>query len=588
MAEKTKSPSYFWVTAFANRSFLTLNRFFHRLPLERVLMFATIALGALHAWCGRYSMNVDGMSYLDLGDSFFRRDWVNAVNAYWSPLYPWTLGTVLGLTNPSPKWEFPVVHLVNFGVLVAALFAFRFLLHTLLEFGREQTSDTTPQEGQTLPEWALVILAYPIFWWTALEGETVYDVSPDLAVMACVCLAAGMLLRLRQGDRLWRFALFGLVLALGYWTKAILFPIGFAFLGAAYVWKRSRPGWARGVAVAGLVFVCACAPLILLLSRQKGRPTFGDSGRINYAWQMSTRPFTRNWQGGAGSGTPVHPTRQLLWYPPLFEFGSPVVGTYPPWTDPSYWNEGLQWHFNLKLQLEALAGAILGETRLLFRARPELVAGIVALALLSGQLALAGLGELSPLVAVSIAGLGIYLPLHEEDRFLGGWTLVLFLTLIVSVRFRLHIQKAAAYMAFAVALVMAVGTADYSLRVVMNHMAIPGTGPDSAWRDVVAADQLRHMGAQPGDMVAVIGDGTGAFWARLGKLRIVAEIMDANHGSREFWNAPEEMQQQAYDAFTRAHAKLVVASCPPSPPGSLTGWESIAGTPYCVRLLPSR
>jgi hypothetical protein len=556
-----------------------------RLPLERMLLFATIALGALHAWFGRYSMNVDGMSYLDVGDSFFCRDWANALNAYWSPLYPWTLGIVVGLVKPSPKWEFPLVHLVNLGFFVAALFAFRFLLHTLLELSSEQTSDATPHEGQAMPEWALVILAYPIFWWTALEGETVYDVSPDLAVMACVCLAAAMLLRLRQGDRLWRFAMFGLALALGFWTKAILFPISFAFLGASYFWKRSRPGWGRGVAVAGLAFVCACAPLILLLSRQKGRFTFGDSGRINYAWQMSTRPFTRNWQGGSGSGTPVHPTRQLLAHPPVFEFGSPVVGTYPPWTNPSYWNEGLQWHFNLNLQLEALTDAILGETRLLFRGRPELVAGIVALSLLSGHLALAGLGELWPLLAVSITGLGIYLPLHEEDRFLGGWTLVLFLTVTFAVRFHLRIQKAAAYVAFAVALVMAVGTADYSLRVVMNHMAIPGTGPDSAWRDVVAAEQLRHMGAQPGDEVAVIGDGTGAFWARLGKLHVVAEIMDSNHGSREFWEAPEEVKQRAYDAFARAHAKLVVASCPPSPLGALAGWELIADTPYCVRSL---
>ena len=59
-------------------------------------MFASLALGLLHAWMGRYSMNPDGMSYLDVGDSFFRRDWANAVNAWWSPLYPWTLGLVVG------------------------------------------------------------------------------------------------------------------------------------------------------------------------------------------------------------------------------------------------------------------------------------------------------------------------------------------------------------------------------------------------------------------------------------------------------------------------------------------------------------
>lgn len=132
---------------------------------------------------------------------------------------------------------------------------------------------------------------------------------------------------------------------------------------------------------------------------------------------------------------------------------------------------------------------------------------------------------------------------------------------------------------------MALGTADYTVRVAMHHMTILGTGPDSAWQDVIAAEQLRRMGAQPGDKVAVIADGTGAFWARLGKLKIVAEIMDAKHGSQEFWDAPEEVQQQVYGIFAGVHAKLVMTSCPPCPPRTLRGWEPIAGTPYCVRLL---
>jgi len=568
-----------------------LNRLLPRLPLERILIFASLALGILHAWLGRYSMNPDGMSYLDVGDSFFRRDWANAVNAWWSPLYPWTLGLVLGLAKPSPRWEFPLVHLVNFGIFVIALFAFRFLLHSLLAFGRELTSGTTPNtakanDGQALPDWDMVLLAYSMFWWISLEVETAYGVSPDLAVMACVCLTAGMLLRLRQDGKLWKFVLFGLILGIGYWTKTVLFPLGFVTLGVGYLWRRSTPGWGRGMAVAALAFLCASAPLILLLSHQKGRFTFGDSAKANYAWYVSPRTFWRNWQGEVpGSGTPIHPTRQLLRHPPLFEFDGPVVGTYPPWTDPSYWNEGLQGHFKFRPQMEVLAGTVPSEIRLLFRARPELVAGVIALALLSGSLWLAGLRELWPFLAISIVGLGSYLPLVENDRYLGGFVLVLFLTFIAAVRLRPDVLKSGAYVTITVFIVMALGTADYSVRVALNHMAIPGTGPETAWRDVVAAEQLQRMGTRPGDKIAVIADGTGAYWARLAKLRIVAEIMDANHGSSEFWDAPEEVQQQVYDTFARVHAKLVVTSCPPFPPRAPTGWEQIAGTPYCVRPL---
>jgi hypothetical protein len=556
--------------------------------MERILLMASLALGVLHAWFGRYSMNPDGICYLDIGDAFFRRDWANAINPYWSPLYPWALGVVLGLTKPSPKWEFPLVHLVNFGVFVAALFAFRFLLHALLAFGKERDSGVTPDDGQFLPESALVLVAYSIFWWTALQVEAVYEVTPDLAVMACVCLAAGMLLRLRQGGELWKFVLFGLILAVGYWTKAILFPMGFVTLGVAFLWKRSSPGWGRGIAVAGLVFLFACSPLILLLSHQEGRFTFGDSGKMVYAWYVSPQTSRRNWQGEVpGSGIPLHPTRQLLRYPALFEFDGPVTGTYPPWTNPSYWNAGLQWHFKLRPQVQMIATALPSEIRLLLSARPELVAGIIALALLSGRLVWAGLRELWPFLAMSLAVMGIYLPVHAEDRFLGGSVLVLFLVLLAAPRFRPEVQKAAALIAVAVFLVMALGTADYTVRVASNHMAIPGTGPESAWQDVVAAEQLRRMGAQPGDKVAVIADGTRAYWARLAKLRIVAEIMDSNHGSKDFWDAPEPVRQQAYEAFARSHAKLVVTVCPLSPPETPTGWEQIAETPYCARPLPS-
>ena len=564
-----------------------LNRASSQAPLERVLLFASLALGLFHAWVGRHAMNHDGMSYLDVGTSFFHRDWANAVNAYWSPLYPWTLGLVLGIAKPSPRWEFPLVHLVNFGVFVAALLAFRFLLYALLAFESEPTPGANPNRGEPLPNWALILLAYAIFLWTALEVERLFEVTPDLAAMAYVCLTSAMLLRLSRRPTLWKFALFGLVLALGYWTKAILFPLGFVILAASYWWHRSRPGWARGIALAAAAFLCACAPLILLLSIQKGRFTFGDSGKVNYAWLISPRSPSRNWQGlPPGSGTPAHPTRQLLLHPPLFEFDGPVAGTYPPWTDPSYWNEGLRGHFNLKSQLQVLAGTVSSELRLLLRARPDLVAAIIVLALLSGQLWLATLRQLWPFVAIPIAGMAMYLPLAANDRYLGGFVLLLFLTLLAAVRLPPGPQKAATCVVVAVLITMTLATVDYSLRVVTRHYAIPGSIANSTVQDSRAAEQLWRSGIQPGTKVAVIGDGTDAYWARLAKLRIVAEIMDTNNGAREFSSAPEEVKQNVYQAFAQAHAELLVTSCPLDPSPIPSGWRRLDATPYCIRPLP--
>jgi hypothetical protein len=561
------------------------SRFSSRFPLERILALATLALGLFHTWLGRYAMDPDGISYLDVGQSFFRRDWANAVNAWWSPLYPWTVGLVLAIAKPSPRWEFPVASTVNFGVFVLTLLAFRYLLHALIAFSRQQNSHSMPNDAVALPEWMMVLFGYTTFLWLALEVETPWGMTPDLAVMACVCLTAGMLMRLRPDDKLWKVALFGVILGVGYWTKAILFPLGFATLAVGYWWKRSSLDWRRRMIVAGVVFLCTSAPLIILLSHQKGRFTFSDTGKMNYAWYVSPRTFWRNWQGEVpGSGIPVHPTRQLLRHPPLFEFDGPVAGTYPPWTDPSYWNEGLRPQFKLKPQLEVLAVSLPSEVRLLFRSRPELVVGVIVLALLSGGLWLAALRDLWPLIAIAAVGMGLYLPLVENDRYMGGFVIVLFLTLLAAVRLRPVAQNSAACVTLAVFFSMALATADYTVRVATHHLAIPGSGPNSTAQDITAAEQLWRMGVQPGDKVAIIMNGTSAYWAHLAKLRIVAEIMETGHGTAEFWNSPGELQQRVYDLMSRTHARAVVAECPSSiriP----AGWEPIAGTPYCVRHL---
>ncbi len=550
--------------------------------LEKILLPASVALGLVHAWAGRYSMNPDGVSYLDMGDALVRRDWAHAVNGYWSPLYGWMLGLVVGEVQPSSRWEFPLVHVLNFAIFLVALLCFRIFLHEVIRFVHERAElDEGKSDGRAaLPDWAFLLLGYSIFLWASLELVSLYDVSPDQAVLAFVCLDAGLWLRLRRNPTFRNFALLGLLLGIGYWIKAILFPLGFLTLLFVYLWKRPSRMWLRGAALSALVFLAVAAPLVLALSWQTGRPTFGDSGKLNYAWAVSPRTFWRNWQGETpGSGTPVHPTRQLAQHPPVFEFAGPIPGTYPPWADPSYWNEGLRWHFRIRPQMEVLAANFASESRLLLRAQPGLVIAVIVLALLSGGVWFVGLRDLWPLIALPAAAFAVYLPIHVEDRFLGGFVVVLFLTLVAAVQLRPADQRSAGYVAIAVFITIALATADVTLRYATHHLAIAGSGPNSAWQDVLAAEQLQKMGARPGDRVAVIGDGTGAYWARLAKLRIVAEVMGANHGSAQFWESPEEARERVYAAFAGAGASRAVSSCPSN---VSNGWQRIAGTDYCV------
>ena len=548
------------------------------LVTDRILITVSLLLGLLHAWFGRFSMNPDGISYLDVGDAFVHHNWAVAVNGWWSPLYPWTLGLVLHATGSSPKWEFPIAHTVNLAIFILALFAFRFLLRTLLECIHSRHTDSTLTN---LPDWVITLIGYAVFLWVSLEITTIYDVGPDLAVVACVCLSAGALLQLRNRVTLWRSVSLGFILGIGYWTKTILLPFGAASLILAYFWMSTR-SWRRSIACAALVFAAVSAPLIGALSLQKGRFTFGDSGRVNYAWAMSGAQ-TRNWHGEIpGAGTPKHGTRLISDNPPIFTFDGPVAGTYPPWTDPSYWNDGIRTPFTLRRQLQVLAVTVPSETRVLLRSQPALLAGIVALAMLSGPLWILGLRELWPLLSAQILGMAAYVPIIENDRYLAGFVLVLFIVLAALVKFRANDRRAAICIALAVFAAMALSTADFTIRTATHHFAIPGNGPTSTAEDEVVAEQLNAVGAQPGEKIAIIGDGTGAYWARLGRFRIVAEIMAMNHGAQQFWASPNETKQDVYRRLAQTHADFVVSSCPQNIPAD---WRQLHGTSFCFRPL---
>jgi hypothetical protein len=84
-----------------------------------------IALCALiDCWISRFRMNPDGVSYLDMGDLYWKGNWHAALNVLWSPLYSWLTGLMFLLTKPTMRWEYPEVHLLTFAILVATLVCF--------------------------------------------------------------------------------------------------------------------------------------------------------------------------------------------------------------------------------------------------------------------------------------------------------------------------------------------------------------------------------------------------------------------------------------------------------------------------------
>ena len=76
-----------------------------RLRLICRAIFILYLLG--HTWTWRYMMNPDGTAYIDIARAWLRADWSAALNAYWSPLYPWMLAAAIAVFHPASPGRFP-------------------------------------------------------------------------------------------------------------------------------------------------------------------------------------------------------------------------------------------------------------------------------------------------------------------------------------------------------------------------------------------------------------------------------------------------------------------------------------------------
>lgn len=580
---------------------------------ERLCWLVALALGFLQAW-GRRHISADGLSYigadsiayLDQGDAWLRGDFATAVNAMWSPLYPWLLGLTLRIFRPSPYQEFTVARLLNFVIYALALAAFAYCLRGLLRmrgahiiFGREAAKPPHAEAGNaTAPGWlaphTLLLLGYALFIWTSLQMNRVSRISPDLLVAALVYLATGLLLRIRAGDtRSGTFALLGLALGCGYLAKTVMFPLAFVWLACVLFARRQPRRAAPRVLLALFVFLLVAGPFVFALSRAKQRLTIGDSGRLNYAWYVNrVTPFT-HWQGETPSGgTPAHPTRHICAAPDVYEFAAPIRATYPPWYDPTYWYEGVQPRFNLRQQAHTIAHNALLLLRYTY-ARFFLLTTLLGLALL---FAISGRGRrLGRDIAAywllsvpALAACGLYLLINVEVRYLAPFVTLVALSLFAAISLPAH-KSARRMLPLLIACVLLTGALSLAPAVARDalataHDAVNGSvAADVQWQ---VADELHKAGVPQGAPVAVVGDAMFAAWPRLARVRVVAELPARAGNVETFWAADEERRQQVLaTAFAvKAGAQAVIAQSVPSQ-AARDGWRPLGTTGYYVLFL---
>jgi 4-amino-4-deoxy-L-arabinose transferase-like glycosyltransferase len=551
------------------------------LLMLRALVWSTLTIaGFFQAWASRFSLSPDATNYLDIASAYLRQDWHNAINAYWSPLFSWLLALVLFLFRPSLYSESTALHLLNFAGLLISLCCFEYFFRALLQF-RKTYSTASPDTAvpSDLPLWCLV---YSVFLSTSLFVLAFPSTTtPDVWVSSFTFLAAALTLRIASNAGGVRaFVFLGVVLGFAYLTKSFYFPMAFVFIFAAGLARRPFRKAFQHAAVSLLVFALIAGPWIVLLSRAKGRPTFGDVGRLAFVMTVDRLQQPLYWQGENHTGTPLHPVRQLLRSPRLFEFATPIDGAYPPSHDLSYWMDGARPHFNLSGQLSVLRQSF-GSFFQVFLSQAEFAVGFLTLLFLvpTPRPWRAPYKKLVVLWLPPILACAGYALVLVEGRYVAPFLLLLwiaafFLVLDLSSAISPRVLRA-------VVLAVASVTALRIAKLVQTNLTAALAYPQNI--DAQVAQSLRALGIPTGARVAALCDIGELHWARVAQVKIVSQIPLGEEGV--FWTADEQTQRAIFETFAATGATTVITLHPP-PFAANLGWLPLGATYFYAHLLP--
>lgn len=545
--------------------------------MRRVLSnrwLARAAVGAAWAWSGwtglvqlmhggRY-LNPDGVSYLDVGRKLLENWLLSGYSGYWSPLYAILAAAGAQAAEWAGRHRLAGVQAVNLMLFLAALAACVWMVRGLIgSCGGE------PDGWRGV---AVQISALSLFTVAVVRFGGLPLVTPDVLVAGITMAAVGLTARIAAGG--WsRKNLFaaGVLLGVGYWAKAIFFPLWWWWLAVA-VWLGWREPARRAIIWALAGWLMVAGPLVAQTSRTVGRLSFGEVGRLNVFWYVSrVAPFAF-WEGReAGYGQPVHPLKKVEAGPGVYVFGDTFPeATYPLWYAPWYWYEGAK----PKVTKAQLSNAIRENLRPLIGALKN--RAVLTLMVVSF---LAWLSRVCcrPRIAVLLVAAGplALILVHLENRFLYGNLTAIWAAgaagLVEAPQGRrrflevmlLSVSLAGALLAYRYALLTAVASAPYRIASI--------------------AEGLQQMGVNNGVRFCWIGsvsDGGELAWELRG--RIVAQISDVAYVDwiRRHGLLPAEVES----AFGQAGCQAAIAMLREKDPAP-KGWSKVGRWPvYLLKL----
>jgi hypothetical protein len=183
----------------------------------------------------------------------------------------------------------------------------------------------------------------------------------------------------------------------------------------------------------------------------------------------------------------------------------------------------------------------------------------------------------------------MYAVVHAEPRYLGPFIPSLWLVLFSSLRMpaRKRSKKQINCTIIAVVLIVLIAATAKSTHTFYSAARdtsrnLPADGAVQ-FTQVQLSEALRNRGLKPGDGVGLLNFDRFwlpvTHWARLGRLRIIAEM--PNREADQFFAMPESRKREAIEAFAKAGARALIAASVP-PDKTLQGWERLGKTNYYV------
>ena len=230
----------------------------------------------------------------------------------------------------------------------------------------------------------------------------------------------------------------------------------------------------------------------------------------------------------------------------------------------SYWYEGITPHLNWSRQAVVFVRDLALEFQIILESGAEVICVLIVLALLANyhSLWIEGFRQLWFVWIPGAAALAMFALVHVEPRFLGGWLILLFAGPVCACSLPADTGTRRAVQCIGAAALITAG-ASLILQASREAVGIDHAAGRSSHDDSIAVSVL-NSGLHPGDQVALIGNGTEAYWAHLARLQVIAEIPagisiasgPSCTGLLGIWR---EQQQRALAILEKTGAKAVIA-----------------------------